>query len=189
MSYYPNCPTHRSLVKSTTTRVFPACVSSCSNSSSLVMLRTPPLGSGSWERLLSSPTLLPSSFTLSSSLCFLPSLTPSPPPVSFSFAGVDVGGRKEEDEEEGGGEEEVPAVSGSSLVPRLCGGACGVSVWGGRGEGRGRVANKSNQTAGTHTLLHLPNSFTVPAPVHSHPFHGNFPTFFLYPSPVSLPWE
>ena len=102
MSYYPNCPTHRSLVKSTTTRVFPACVSSCSNSSSLVMLRTPPLGSGSWECLPSSPTVLLSSLILSCPLCFLPSLTPFSPPVSFSFAGVDVGGGEEEVEEEGG---------------------------------------------------------------------------------------
>ena len=95
------------------------------------MARTPPLGSGTWERLFTSPTLLLSSFTLSSSLCFLPSLTPSPPPVSFSFDGGDVGGGEEEveekgeeegeEEEEEEGEAEVPAVSGSSLVPRLCG--------------------------------------------------------------------
>ena len=124
--YY--CPTHRSLVKSTTTRVFPARVSSRSNSLSLVMVRTPPLDSGSWERLVSSPVLLLSSLILSCSLCFLPSLPPSSLPLSFSFAAGDVG------EGEGEREDEAPAVSGSSLVPRLCGGGCGVGVFGEGGE-------------------------------------------------------
>ena len=45
---------------------------------------------------------------------------------------------EEEGEVEEEGEAEAPAESGSSLVPRLCGGECGVSVWGGRGEGRER---------------------------------------------------
>ena len=43
----------------------------------------------------------------------------------------------EEGEMEEEGEAEAYAESGSSLVPRLCGGECGVSVWGGR-EGRER---------------------------------------------------
>ena len=51
-----------------------------------------------------------------------------------------MGGGEEEMEEEGEGEgeAEVPAVSGLSLVPRLC---SGMSVWGGGEErgGSGRV--------------------------------------------------
>ena len=35
---------------------------------------------------------------------------------------------KGEGEVEGEGEDKAPAVSGSFWVPRLCGGACGVSV-------------------------------------------------------------
>ena len=83
-------------------------------------------------------------------------------------------------EEEGEGEAEVPAVSGSSLVPRLCGGACGVSVWGGeeggeeggeregrkegRGRGgRGRVGIRTIRLQ-VHILylLNLPNSSQSP---------------------------
>ena len=39
-----------------------------------------------------------------------------------------------EGEGEGEGEDEAPAVSGSFWVPRLCDGACGVSVFGEGGE-------------------------------------------------------
>ena len=107
--------THRSVVKSTTTRASPACLSSRSNSSSLVMTRTSLLNWGTWGCLLSS-VLFFSSFTLSTL------------PLCFSFAEEGGGGGGGGDKGETVG---TSVVSRSSLSSKLheCGCECAVIEW------------------------------------------------------------
>ena len=139
--------TYQSNVKSTTTRVSPACLSSHSNSSSLVMVRIPPFDSGSWGRLPFSTLPFCSSFALSfPSFCF-----------SFPAGDREEGGGGEEDTIPLSGEE-VPVASESSLGKRLWR-ECVLEGWCGGWE---------CVTASIYTLLLFPTSSPPP-----HSFTGD----------------
>ena len=148
------CLTHWSLVKSTTTRVFPACASSCSN---FLSLATSPLDS-----VTQAPgSVLSPHQSFFSLLSFSPVhsvfyllLLPPTLPLSFSFAAGDMGEVEKEREDE------APAVSGPFWVPRLCVYVVWVCL--------GKVGKRNNQTTGTHSLLHL-----FPTSVPWDLFHGN----------------